>query len=243
MKIIVRKNYEEVSIEAANIFEREIRENPNTVLGMATGSTPIGMYKELIRRHKEEGLDFSGVITFNLDEYLGLYEDNENSYRYFMDNEFFNHINILKENTHVPKSDIDVLDETCSQYDDMIFKAGGVRLQVLGVGSNGHIAFNEPAERLNAYTSVVDLTEETIKDNSRFFDSMDQVPKKAVSMGMGSILKSEKIVLIATGKNKAQAIAKLIKDPYISTHLPVSFLLAHRDVTIICDEDAYSLVE
>ena len=108
MKVIVRESYEEVSIEAANIFEREIRENPNTVLGMATGSTPIGMYKELIRRHKEEGLDFSGVTTFNLDEYLGLHEDNENSYRYFMDNEFFNHINILKENTHVPKSDIDV---------------------------------------------------------------------------------------------------------------------------------------
>lgn len=243
MKVIVKGSYEEVSREAADIFEAEIRSNPSTVIGLATGSTPIGMYKELIRRFQEEGLDFSKVTSFNLDEYIGLDKDNPNSYRYFMNKELFDHINISMENTHVPSGDIEKVQDTILNYDKMILDAGGIKLQVLGVGSNGHIAFNEPDVKLNANTSLVDLTEETIKDNSRFFNSKDEVPKKAVSMGMGSILKSDKIVLIATGKNKAKVIAKLIKEPLISTQLPVSFLLAHKDVTIICDEDAYSSVK
>jgi len=243
MKVIVKNNHKEVSKEAADIFEMEIRNNPKTILGLATGSTPIGMYKELIKRHNEEGLDFSSVTTFNLDEYLGLDPNNPNSYRYFMNQELFNHINIPIENTHVPLGEEDKAEISCKVYDSMIQEMGGIKLQVLGIGSNGHIAFNEPGERLSANTSIVDLTNETIQDNARFFDSIDEVPKKAISMGMGSILKAEKIVLIASGENKAPAIAKLLNEPYISTYLPVSFLLAHKDVTIICDEDAYSLVK
>lgn len=243
MKVIVEKNYDEMSKKASEIIALEVKNNPHAILGLATGSTPIGTYKELIRMHKEENLDFSKIKTFNLDEYVGLDGDHPNSYRYFMDEELFNHINIAKENTNVPDGKTKDLLSFCRDYDKRIEEAGGVDLQLLGIGSNGHIAFNEPADELSANTSIVKLTEETINANARFFDSIDEVPKEAISMGIGSILKAKKILLLANGKGKAEAIKKLLNSDKVSTRLPASFLYLHPDVTIIVDEDAYSLVK
>ena len=207
---------------------------------MATGSTPIGTYNELIKAHKEYGLDFSKVKTFNLDEYVGLDGEHLNSYRYFMNEKLFDHININKENTYIPNGRVKNLDDYCKEYDNDIDRAGGIDIQILGIGTNGHIAFNEPADRLSVGTSIVNLTESTIKDNSRFFDSMDEVPKTAITMGIGSILKAKKIILLASGKSKAPVMKKLLEENMVTTQLPASFLLLHPDVTIIVDEDAYS---
>ncbi len=240
MKVIVEKNYDELSKRAANILEKEIRNKPDIVLGLATGSTPIGTYNELIKAHKEYDLDFSKVKTFNLDEYVGLDGEHLNSYRYFMNEKLFDHININKENTYIPNGRVKNLDDYCKEYDNDIDRAGGIDIQILGIGTNGHIAFNEPADRLSVGTSIVNLTESTIKDNSRFFDSMDEVPKTAITMGIGSILKAKKIILLASGKSKAPVMKKLLEENMVTTQLPASFLLLHPDVTIIVDEDAYS---
>ncbi len=240
MEVLVVKDYDSISKEAGQIFIEAIKNKPNIVLGLATGSTPIGMYKEMIKAHKEEGLDFSKVVTFNLDEYVGLTKDHPSSYRYFMDNELFNHINIDKNNTNVPDGKANNLEEFCGKYDEMIKEAGGIDIQVLGVGENGHIAFNEPEESLSAGTSIVKLTDNTIEVNARFFDSMDEVPKQAITMGMGSILKSRKIVLLANGEKKAPVIKKLLNENRVSTMFPVSFLYLHPDVTVIVDEAAYN---
>lgn len=168
MKIFIEKNYEEMSKKAAEIFIDAIKEKPNIILGLATGSTPIGLYKELIRAHKEEGLDFSKVTSFNLDEYVGLSPDHPSSYGYYMREELFDHINIPKENAHVPNGKAENLEEYCKEYDEMIEKAGGIDIQLLGVGENGHIAFNEPDESLSIGTNIVKLTDNTIEVNSRF---------------------------------------------------------------------------
>ncbi|WFA09950.1 glucosamine-6-phosphate deaminase [Tissierella sp. Yu-01] len=239
MKIIIEKNYEDVSKTAGKIISDEVRKNPTIVLGLATGSTPMGAYKELIRMHKEEELDFSKVKTFNLDEYLGLDGNNPSSYRYFMDENLFNHINIDKNNTHVPDGKAVNPEEYCKLYDKYIEEAGGIDIQILGVGENGHIAFNEPDNSLSIGTSIEDLTEDTIKVNSRFFDSLEEVPKKAISMGIGSILKARKIILLANGTRKAEAIKNILKCDRISTQNPASFLLLHPDFTLIIDEEAY----
>lgn len=239
MKLIVEKNYEDLSKRVAEIIKKEIRTNPKTILGLATGSTPIGTYQELIKAHKEEGLDFSKVQTFNLDEYVGLDGEHPNSYRYFMNEEFFKHININLENTHIPNGKVSNLESYCREYDKDIEKAGGIDIQILGIGTNGHIAFNEPADELSVGTSIVNLTDSTINDNSRFFDSMDEVPKTAITMGIGSILKAKKIILLASGKNKAEIMKKLLEEDIVSTNLPASFLLLHPDVTIIVDKEAY----
>lgn len=238
MKIIVKKNYEEISKEAASIIGGIVKENPVAVLGLATGSTPIGTYKELIRMHKEEGLDFSKIRSFNLDEYIGLSGDNPNSYRYFMNDQLFNHININKENTKVPDGKAVDFDKYCREYDEMIESSGGIDIQILGIGSNGHIAFNEPDHVLSVGTTTVDLTQETINDNARFFEKMEDVPKKSITMGIGSIMKAKKIILLASGKNKRDAIKKILENK-ITTMLPASLLLLHPDVTIIVDEEAY----
>jgi glucosamine-6-phosphate deaminase len=240
MKVLIKKDYEEMSKAVGEIFVEAIRNKPDIVLGLATGSTPMGLYKELIRAHNEEDLDFSQVKTFNLDEYVGLSHDNPNSYGYFMNDELFKYINIDKMNTHVPNGKAENLEECCKEYDDMIIDAGGIDIQVLGIGVNGHIAFNEPAEALSAGTNIVGLTKNTIEVNSRFFDSMDEVPKTSITMGMGSILKAKKIVLLASGKNKAPVIKKLLNENMVTTQLPASFLLLHPDVTIIVDEAAYN---
>lgn len=240
MKLIIEKDYESMSKAAGEIFIEAITNKPDIVLGLATGSTPVGMYKEMISAHKEKGLDFSNVKTFNLDEYVGLSEEHPSSYGYFMNDELFNHININKENTHIPNGKAENIEEYCKRYDEMINQAGGIDIQVLGIGENGHIAFNEPDEELSVGTSIVKLTENTIEVNSRFFDSMDEVPKTAITMGMGSILKAKKIVLLASGKKKAPVIKRLLSDNKVTTQLPVSFLLLHPDVTVIVDEAAYN---
>ncbi len=240
MELIVAKDYEELSQRAAKIIKEEIVKNPNIVLGLATGSTPIGTYKELIRFHNESGLDFSGVKTFNLDEYVGLDGEHPGSYRYFMDKELFSQINIKIENTNVPDGKASNLEDYCKEYDKAVEEAGGIDIQVLGIGTNGHIAFIEPAEEISLYTSIAKLNESTIKDNSRFFESIDEVPKTAISLGIYSILKAKKIILLANGKNKADAIAKILNSEKISTQVPASLLRLHTDVTVILDEEAYS---
>ncbi|TCU74031.1 glucosamine-6-phosphate deaminase [Tissierella praeacuta] len=240
MKILVEKDYEAMSKVAGKIFIESIERKPDIVLGLATGSTPIGMYKEMIRAHREEGLDFSKVKTFNLDEYVGLSPEHPSSYNYFMNNELFRYININKKNIHLPDGKAKNIEEYCKRYDDMISKAGGIDIQLLGIGENGHIAFNEPDEALSIGTSVIKLTQNTIEVNSRFFNSIEEVPKTAITVGIGTILKAKKIVLLASGIKKAPVIKKLLKDNKVTTQLPVSFLLLHPDVTIIIDEEAYN---
>lgn len=240
MKLFVEKNYDALSERASKILIEEISKKKDIVLGLATGSTPIGTYKELVKAHVENGLDFSNVISFNLDEYVGLDGNHPSSYRYFMDEKLFNHINILKSNTYVPDGKAENLDEYCKEYDRLIEEKGGVDIQILGIGSNGHIAFIEPSEELSPYTSIVKLNESTINDNSRFFNSIEEVPKTAISLGVCSILKAKKIILLASGKNKATAIAKILNNKTINTQIPASLLRLHPDVTIIVDEEAYS---
>lgn len=239
MKVIVTKDYEEMSREAGKIFIERIREKPEIVLGLATGSTPIGLYNELIRAHREEGLDFSRVRTFNLDEYVGLSSEDETSYRYFMNDNLFNHINIRPENISIPDGRARDLDKFCRDYDQKIEDIGGIDLQLLGIGEDGHIAFNEPGTYLNVGTNITSLAESTIEVNSRFFDSIDDVPKTAITLGMGGIMKAKEIVLLANGEKKSQVIKKLLTEGRVSTELPVSFLLVHPNVTIILDEAAY----
>ncbi|WP_422486679.1 glucosamine-6-phosphate deaminase [Gudongella sp. DL1XJH-153] len=240
MKTIVTKSYDEMSKTSADFFESEIRNNPEIVIGLATGSTPVGTYKELVRRHMEKGLDFSRVKSFNLDEYLGLSGDNPNSYRHFMNEQLFNHINIDKNNTHVPEGLTEDPKAYGEKYDQMITESGGIRIQLLGIGSNGHIAFNEPDDELPLGTGLVELSEQTIEDNARFFQSIDQVPTQAISMGMGSIMKAEKIIILASGEGKAEVISKLLNSGKVTSRIPATFLLLHPDVTLICDEEAYS---
>ncbi|HSH34891.1 glucosamine-6-phosphate deaminase [Schnuerera sp.] len=239
MKLFVEKDYEKLSKVAANIVKEEMSKKPNMVLGLATGSTPEGMYRELIRMHKEDGLDFSNVITFNLDEYVGIDVEHPNSYHYFMKNILFNHINIDLKNTYIPDGKANDLEKYCEEYDELIQEKGGIDLQILGIGENGHIAFNEPDDTLNVGTSVVDLTQSTIEANSRFFDSIDEVPKTAITMGIGTIMKAKKIILLANGKKKAKVIKELLREDKITTQLPASMLLLHPDVTVIIDEEAY----
>ncbi len=239
MEIIVEQNYDSLSKKAAEIVKEEMMKKKDLVLGLATGSTPLGLYKELIKMHKEEGLDFSKVTTFNLDEYIGIDYQDPNSYHYYMENNLFNHINIDRNNTFIPDANRKDIESYCREYDRLIEEKGGIDLQILGIGINGHIGFNEPDEELNVGTSIVNLTESTIKANSRFFDSIDQVPKKAITMGVGTILKAKKILLLANGKSKHEAIKKLSRNNKITTNFPASLLLIHPNVTIIVDEDAY----
>lgn len=237
MKVIKTQNYEELSKEAANIFIEVISGKEEPLLGLATGSTPVGMYKELIKAH-ENGLDFSKVTTFNLDEYIGLSRDHDQSYDYFMHENLFNHVNIPEENIHLPKGDGENPEEDAVRYEEMLKKAGGVDIQVLGIGLNGHIAFNEPAQELAVDTAIVDLTDSTIEANSRFFESKEDVPTKAITMGMGSIFRAKKILLLISGANKQKAADYIINSGKIKTECPASLLHLHPDVTVILDKEA-----
>lgn len=241
MRIVVTKSYEEMSAAAARIVAGQVYVKPDSILGLATGSTPVGMYQELIRRHKEDGLDFSEVISFNLDEYVGIPETNEQSYHYFMDDNLFNHVNIDRNNIHVPNGNPKNIEEECKAYDAAIEEKGGIDLQILGIGNNAHIGFNEPDVKFAAGTQKVQLAEGTIQANARFFATIDEVPKSAVSMGIGTIMQSKKIVLLASGKNKAQAIYNTVYGP-ISPELPSSILQLHKDVVIVVDEEAAELL-
>ena len=242
MRIIIAKDYEEMSKRAANIMAGQIYLKPNTVLGLATGSTPIGMYKELVRMYNEEGLDFKDVKTFNLDEYVGLPESDVNSYHYFMNSNLFSHVNLKKENINVPNGNAKDMEKEFTDYENKINAAGGVDLQVLGIGNNGHIGFNEPELKFEAATHLVSLNEGTIKANSRFFKSIDEVPKQAVSMGIKTIMRAKKIILLANGKGKAQAIYNTVLGA-ITPEVPASVLQLHPDTTIIVDEEAASMIK
>lgn len=239
MEVIIKENYEEMSKEAAEIIRDAIHLKPNLVLGLATGSTPIGTYKELIRMYEAGELDFSKVVTFNLDEYVGLPPTHDQSYHYFMHENLFNHININPANVHVPSGVVGDFSSYCQWYEDEIAKAGGVDVQVLGIGSDGHIGFNEPGSSLASRTRIVTLTEETIRDNSRFFESMDDVPKFAITMGVGTILEAGLCLLLANGEKKADPVAALVEGP-ITSQVTASALQMHPNAIVIIDEDAAS---
>lgn len=241
MNIIVAKDYNDMSKKAAGIFFSQITLKSNSVLGLATGSTPIGTYKKLIEMYKNDDLDFSKVKTVNLDEYVGLSGDNDQSYRYFMNNNLFNHVNIDKANTNVPDGKASDKDLECQRYEILIRELGGIDVQLLGIGNNGHIGFNEPNDCFDKYTHVVKLTESTINANKRFFEHEEDVPRTAISMGIKTIMEAKKIVLVANGKAKADIIYDTCFGP-ITPKVPASALQLHPDVTIIVDEEAYSTV-
>ena len=239
MKIYVGKNYEEMSHLAANIIAAQVTLKPDSVLGLATGSSPVGMYKELIARHQAGDLDFSAVKSVNLDEYVGLEPTHDQSYRYFMQDNLFNHVNIDPANTNVPNGMAADPAAECDRYEDVIASMGGVDIQVLGMGHNGHIGFNEPAEAFPLKTNLVDLQESTINANSRFFASRDDVPKQAITMGIGAIMKAKKILVVVSGEGKADIVAKAFAGP-VTPHVPASILQLHPDVVLVGDEAALS---
>ena len=236
MQVLVVENDKEMSREAANIIQERIQQAPNMVLGLATGSTPIGTYKELIRYHASGSVFFRKATVFNLDEYCGLDRDHAQSYARFMEVNFFRSIDIGLKNTFIPKGNAEDKQAECERYDALIRERGGIDLQVLGIGENGHIGFNEPNDLLSAGTHQVNLDQGTIEANSRFFNDGEAVPKSALTMGMGTILKAKEIVLLASGAKKADAIRGLLSGK-ISTDNPASFLQLHSRVTIIIDRE------
>lgn len=242
MEVIIKENYEKMSEEAAAIIRDAIHLKPNLVLGLATGSTPIGTYKELIRMHEAGELDFSKVLTFNLDEYVGLPSTHDQSYHYFMHENLFNHININPANVHVPSGVVKDFDRYCQWYEDEIAKVGGIDLQVLGIGSDGHIGFNEPGSSLASRTRIVTLTEDTIKDNARFFESEEDVPRFAITMGVGTIMEAGLCLLLANGEKKADPVEALVEGP-ITSQVTASALQMHPNATVIIDEAAASKLE
>ena len=238
MKIIVCENYAEMSARAAELIADLVKAKPGCVLGLATGSTPVGMYKELIAKNTAGEISFKDVTTYNLDEYYPIEPTHEQSYRYFMNVNLFDHIDIDKTKTFVPNGLTENPEEEGAAYDAAIEAAGGVDLQVLGIGQNGHIAFNEPDDALIAGTHITSLTDDTIEANSRFFASKEDVPTRAFTMGIGSIMKAKKIILLANGANKHAAIAQMLDDK-ITTQCPATILKAHADVYLFCDKAAY----
>lgn len=241
MQIIKGTDYEHMSRLAANIISAQIILKPECVLGLATGSTPVGTYKNLIHWYEKGDLDFSGVTSVNLDEYKGLSSDHDQSYRYFMNNNLFNHINIKKENTYVPDGMEPDASKACADYDAVIENCGGVDLQLLGLGHNGHIGFNEPCDIFEKGTHCVDLAESTISANARFFASADMVPRQAYTMGIQTIMRAKKILVVASGKDKAEIIKKAFFGP-ITPQVPASVLQLHTDVILVGDEASLSLI-
>lgn len=235
MKFIKAKNYEELSQIAGKIIAEQVKEKPNCVIGLATGSSPVGTYKYLANECKK-GLDFSKVKTINLDEYVGLNGEHEQSYRRFMNENLFDNINIDKKNTYVPNGVAKDLEKETQEYDKRIEDFGGIDLQLLGIGVDGHIGFNEPDEYFTAETHVVTLDPSTIEVNARFFTSKDEVPRQAITMGMKGIMTAKKIVLVANGKNKKDVLEKAIYGK-ITPQIPASILQLHKDITIIFSEE------
>ena len=239
MEIIVKDNVDEMSQAAARVVAKVLNAKPNAVLGLATGSTPLGLYQELIRMHKDEGLDFSQVTSFNLDEYVGLKKDHPQSYHYFMHENLFKHINIPTSNIYIPSGTTDNYEAFCAWYEQRIVECGGVDLQVLGIGGDGHIAFNEPTSSLGSRTRIKTLAKQTIDDNARFFDSAEDVPIYAITMGVGTILEARKCLLLANGRSKAAAVAAMIEGP-VTSMITASALQLHRGAMCIIDRDAAS---
>ena len=237
MKILVCKDYEELSRKSAEIVVSQVNQKKDSVLGLATGGTPVGMYQELVKSYREGKVDFGKVITFNLDEYYGVDPKNVNSYHYYMNTNFFDHVNIDRKNINIPNGMSKDIEKECREYDEKIQSLGGIDLQILGVGLNGHIGFNEPAKELMSTTHITDLTKETINANARFFEDISQVPTKAITVGMATILRSKKIVVLINGKNKSKIFEKIIGKK-ITTQIPATLLQLHPDVTIVVDEQA-----
>jgi len=237
MQIIVKENYDRMSKLAAEMIADLVRKKPRCVLGLATGSTPLGTYRELIRMHHEEELDFSQVATFNLDEYIGLPPTHEQSYMYFMCRNFFDHINIHPANVHVPSGITEEVPSYCEWYEKEIKEVGGIDLQLLGIGANGHIGFNEPGSSLGSRTRLKMLDEKTVKDNARFFSRLEDVPHFAITMGIATITETRQLLMQANGENKAGAIARSVEGP-ITAMCPASIVQMHPQVTIIVDRAA-----
>ncbi len=242
MRVIIEPDALGIARRAAAIVAQLVRRKPRCVLGLATGSTPQGMYGELIRMHQEEGLDFSQVVTFNLDEYVGLGPDHPHSYRYFMQESLFDSINIKRENTHVPDGLATSFEAYCEQYEQQIRDVGGIDLQILGIGTDGHIAFNEPGSSLGSRTRLKSLTSETVRDNARFFGSDEHVPRLAITVGVGTILESRRCLLLANGSAKARAIRDAVEGP-VTAQVTASALQLHREVLVIVDEAAASQLQ
>ncbi|MBI3318006.1 MAG: glucosamine-6-phosphate deaminase [Candidatus Omnitrophica bacterium] len=239
MEVIVKESYDEMSKLSAELIADIIRRKPRAVLGLATGSTPLGTYKELIRLHKQEGLDFSRVVTFNLDEYVGLDHGHPQSYHFFMSENFFKQININPKNVHLPDGTAKDIPAFCRWYEEEIVKAGGLDAQLLGIGSNGHIAFNEPGSSLGSRTRVKTLDDKTRQDNARFFRTMGEVPKYAITMGIGTIMDARQLILLANGAGKSDAISKTCEGP-ITAMVPATIVQLHPRATIIVDKQAAS---
>lgn len=234
MKIIICKNYDEVSKKAASIVLKEMKKKPDLNIGLATGSSPIGLYKNLIEAYKKNKISFKDVTSYNLDEYIGIDRGHPQSYYSFMHENLFKHIDIQDENIHVPENDSSRIDELAADYNKKLHEHQ-LDIQILGIGSNGHIGFNEPGTPLGNETFIVSLDEQTRIDNSRFFNSIDEVPKYAITMGIKNIMYSKKIVLIAAGKEKAKAVYKMIRGK-VTKSFPASILQLHPDCTVILDE-------
>lgn len=235
-------DYEAMSRVAADLIEAQVQVKPNSVLGLATGSTPLGTYQELTRRHQEGRLDFSKVITFNLDEYVGLPATHEQSYHYFMHHHLFDHINVPPEHVYIPSGTVHDFTRHCEWYEAQIRDVGGIDLQLLGIGGDGHVAFNEPGSSLGSRTRLKTLTEQTVQDNARFFETEEEVPRFAITMGVGTILEARRIVLVASGEAKAEPIARCIEGP-VTAQVTASALQLHRDVVIVIDEAAASQLQ
>ncbi len=240
MKVIITENYQEMSEKAGEIIVEIVKNNPKAVLGLATGSSPIGTYQYMINDHKENGTSYKGVSTVNLDEYVGLTPDHNQSYAYFMRDNLFNHVDIDLANTNLPQGSAKDLEAECNRYNALLATMQQ-DVQVLGIGSNGHIGFNEPNTPFDSVTHVVDLTESTIKDNSRLFESIDEVPRQALSMGIKNIMNAKSIIMVASGKNKAVAVKGMVNGA-ITPELPASVLQLHPSVILVCDKDAASLL-
>ena len=242
MLVIIKKDYNSLSKEAAKIVADRLQKKPNLVLGLATGSTPLGLYKELIRMHNEEGLDFSQVTTFNLDEYVGLPPSHDQSYHYFMQENFFKSVNIDPRYIHVPHGMAKDVNLFCEWYENEIESFGGIDLQILGIGANGHIAFNEPGSSLGSRTRIKTLTEKTREDNKRFFQDDETVPKYAITMGVGTIMDAHELLLVAGGSSKADAIKSSVEGP-LTAMCPASIIQMHQQAFVIVDDDASAKLE
>ena len=242
MRIYRAKDYLDMSRKAANIVSAQVIMKPDCVLGLATGSTPIGLYKQLVEWYQKGDLDFSEVRTVNLDEYKGLTRDNDQSYYYFMHENLFDHVNLPVESTQLPNGMEMDSEKECKRYSALIKSMGGIDLQLLGIGHNGHIGFNEPDEAFDSDVHCVNLTESTIEANKRFFASADDVPKQAYTMGIKTIMQAKKILIVASGEDKAQIVHDAFFGP-ITPKVPASVLQLHNDVTLVADEAALSKVE
>ncbi|MBR6392972.1 MAG: glucosamine-6-phosphate deaminase [Eubacterium sp.] len=241
MNVLVFDTEEQIGVAAGYYMCGQVLQKPESVLGLATGSTPLRAYEHMVSLYKQGAVDFSRVTTFNLDEYCRLDVKDKNSYHSFMYENLFNHINIHEENINFLNGNAWDLETECKNYENRIKAAGGIDIQLLGIGSNGHIAFNEPASAFQRWSHVVKLKESTIKDNSRFFDSIEDVPTEAVTMGIGSIMQAKRILIIALGQKKAKAIQQVI-DGNVTPQCPASILQFHKDVTLMLDRDAASLL-